>query len=232
MSAQQPRAVPRGGSRAGTLAPDYMAVADGARLLAVLNVAPGTCRVLQCIAARRGEGASSVARDIALIGARTLNLRVLLLDLDPPGRQQAETLRARCLERSAAAPVVQLLPGQTQSGSSAQVAVLRFDGVGALVSEVQGAWPGAVVIWDSAIEVLRASFDLIVVDSPSLEAGFEGVVLAPQMDANLIVVQAESTRTAVAQNLRDQLREVGAPIGGVVLNRRRFHIPRFIYRYI
>jgi Mrp family chromosome partitioning ATPase len=52
------------------------------------------------------------------------------------------------------------------------------------------------------------------------------------MDANLIVVEAESTRAAVAQNLRDQLMEIGAPIAGVVLNRRRFHIPRFIYRHI
>jgi Mrp family chromosome partitioning ATPase len=209
-----------------------MAMADGARLLTLLQARPDSCKVVQCIAARSGEGASSVARDFALIAARVSNLRVLLLDLDPPGRNQAETLRARQAAMSATAPVVQLLPGQVQSGSGAQLAVLKFEGAGALVSEVQGGWPGAAPIWHGAIELLRASFNLIVVDSSSLDSGFEGITLAREMDANLIVVQAESTRAAVAQNLRDQLLEVGAPIAGVVLNRRQFHIPKFIYRFI
>jgi Mrp family chromosome partitioning ATPase len=173
-----------------------------------------------------------VARDLALIAGRISGLRVLLLDLDPPGRNQAEALRARHADRSAIPPVVQVLPGQVQSGSAAQLAVLKFEGANALVSEVQGAWPGAAAIWHGANALLRASFNLVVVDGCALEAGFEGIALAPQMDANLIVVEAESTRAAVAQNLRDQLMEIGAPIAGVVLNRRRFHIPRFIYRHI
>jgi succinoglycan biosynthesis transport protein ExoP len=230
-----PGSTARGWTRRGSAPwlprPEYMTLADGSRLLALLHLAQGECRVVQCLAARRGEGTSSVARDLALIAARRPDLRVLLLDLDPPGRHQAEVLRTT-QDTLASAPSGQLLPGQVEAGSAAQLAVLRFGGAGLHVSEVHGAWPGAAVIWNGAIAVMRASFDLVVVDSASLQAGFDGVMLAPQMDANLIVLEAESTRVAVAQNLRDQLLEVGAPIAGVVLNRRRFHIPGFIYSQI
>jgi hypothetical protein len=34
----------------------------------------------------------------------------------------------------------------------------------------------------------------------------------------------------VAQNLRDRIAEAGGPIGGVVFNRRRFHVPAMLYR--
>lgn len=207
--------------------PEFMSPADGARLLTMLRPVPGSCGLVQCIAAHPGEGVSSVARDLALVAARVPELRVLLLDLDPPGRRQAEWLQARHAGLAGSAEAVT----QSLPGAAGQLAVTRF-GTGLHVSEMQGAWPGAGIVWNGTIAVLRASFDMIVVDSPSLQTAFEGVMLAPQMDANLIVVEAEATRAAVVQNLRDQLMEVGAPIAGVVLNKRRFHIPGFIYRYI
>ena len=200
-----------------------MSPADGARLLTLLRPTPGTCSLVQCIASHPGEGTSSVARDLALVAACVPRLRVLLLDLDAPGRRQAETLRARYRMQ----PVSQMLPGD-----EAPLAVLRFGDDGLHVSDLQGAWPGAAAVWNAAVATLRASFDLIVVDSAPLETAYDGIMLAPQMTANLIVVEAERTRTAVAQDLRDQLKDVGAPIAGVILNRRRFHIPAFLYEYI
>jgi Mrp family chromosome partitioning ATPase len=55
-------------------------------------------------------------------------------------------------------------------------------------------------------------------------------MIANQMDATILVVNAESTRAPVARNLRDRLTEVGGPVIGCVLNRRRYHIPGFLYR--
>jgi hypothetical protein len=57
-------------------------------------------------------------------------------------------------------------------------------------------------------------------------------MLAPAVDANLLVVEAERTRSAVAQNLRDRILDVGGTISGVVLNKQKFYIPGFIYRHI
>jgi Mrp family chromosome partitioning ATPase len=80
--------------------------------------------------------------------------------------------------------------------------------------------------WDK----MRAEFELVVVDSPALSHSFDPVMIANQMDATILVVNAESTRAPVARNLRDRLTEVGGPVIGCVLNRRRYHIPGFLYR--
>jgi hypothetical protein len=57
-------------------------------------------------------------------------------------------------------------------------------------------------------------------------------MLAPNVDTTLLVVEAERTRSVVAQNLRDRVLDVGGAIGGVVLNKQRYYIPNFIYRRI
>src|SRR5262249_19579384 len=79
-------------------------------------------------------------------------------------------------------------------------------------------------------EKLRQQFQLVVVDTLAASESFDPIMLSNQMDAVVLVVSAESTRAPVAQNLRDRIAEVGGPIIGVVLNRRRFHIPNFLYR--
>ena len=59
---------------------------------------------------------------------------------------------------------------------------------------------------------------------------YDGVMLSPEVDTNLLVVEAERTRSAVAQNLRDRVLDVGGAVAGVVLNKQRHYIPGFIYR--
>ncbi|MEQ9079386.1 MAG: polysaccharide biosynthesis tyrosine autokinase [Sandaracinaceae bacterium] len=63
-----------------------------------------------------------------------------------------------------------------------------------------------------------ASYDRVIFDSPPLGAVTDAAVLAPQLDAALIVVKAQSTtRDALSSALR-QLRDVGANVVGGVLN--------------
>ncbi|MEC7520545.1 MAG: polysaccharide biosynthesis tyrosine autokinase [Myxococcota bacterium] len=62
------------------------------------------------------------------------------------------------------------------------------------------------------------SYDRVIFDSPPLGAVTDAAVLAPQLDAALIVVKAQSTtRDALSSALR-QLRDVGANVVGGVLN--------------
>lgn len=68
------------------------------------------------------------------------------------------------------------------------------------------------------VEVALEHYDRVVFDSPPLGAVTDAAVLAPQLDAALIVVKAEeTTRDALASALR-QLRDVGANVVGGVLN--------------
>ena len=49
------------------------------------------------------------------------------------------------------------------------------------------------------------------------------------MDATLLVVSAESTRASAVRTLRDRLAESGGNTAGVILNKRRFHVPQAAY---
>jgi hypothetical protein len=75
------------------LAPRYLGIGDGNRLVHMLRHERGTGTITQLIAARAGEGTSSLTRDLALVAARTPGVRVLLLDLTSPGNAQIAALR-------------------------------------------------------------------------------------------------------------------------------------------
>jgi Mrp family chromosome partitioning ATPase len=77
---------------------------------------------------------------------------------------------------------------------------------------------------------LHETFGLIVVDCAPRNESADCLALAPYMDSTIIVLSAEDTRVPVARRLRDELTEAGGRIAGVVFNKRRFYIPKFIYR--
>ena len=194
------------------------------------------------VAASREEGTSAIARDFALVAASRAHDRVLLMDLATPVNNQLRraTERGR-ISGLADIPSIELgLPVERPEGQGDEgdtVATwLRFHRVrnsSLYVSERHEAAkppgeepPGMAEFW----EKMREEFELVVVDCPSVAESFDPIMLASQMDAVVLVVAAESTRAPVAQNLRDRIAEVGGPVVGVVLNRRRFHIPAFFYR--
>jgi len=83
-------------------------------------------------------------------------------------------------------------------------------------------------IWSS----LRAEFDLVVIDAPPAHVSSLGVAVSGKADGTLLVVEAERTRAPVVEMVKRRIAESGGKVVGAVLNRRRYHIPDFIYRQI
>ncbi len=46
----------------------------------------------------------------------------------------------------------------------------------------------------------------------------------------ILVVEAERTRKQVAQETKAHLKLANANLGGVVLNKRQFHVPDWLYQ--
>ena len=69
------------------------------------------------------------------------------------------------------------------------------------------------------LEQVEASFDLIVIDSPSLGKHIDAAILASQADGTLIVIAANQTDYRNVITVKEQLEKVGANIIGVVLNK-------------
>jgi Mrp family chromosome partitioning ATPase len=47
-----------------------------------------------------------------------------------------------------------------------------------------------------------------------------------------MVVEAERTRSPIVDQARRSIESNGGRMLGVVLNKRRFHIPRFLYQWL
>jgi hypothetical protein len=215
------RPMPPGGDR---VLPIFLDFNEGTRLVHRLRQDRGTGIIVQLLAANSGEGTSSLARDLALLAARTPSLRVLLLDLVPPGNGQFTALRETC--------GINIALTKPLMGPPAEVLVHRLAFGDLHVNETFQGPPSGLAGWASQFPTMRTGYDLILIDSPSAERSYDGILLGPVVDTTLLVVEAERTRSAVVQNLRDKVVDMGGQIGGVLLNKRRLHIPGFIYRRV
>jgi uncharacterized protein involved in exopolysaccharide biosynthesis/Mrp family chromosome partitioning ATPase len=206
------------------VSPHFLDTADGDRLVHMLRNRPGVGTIVQVIASGIGEGVSSLARDLALVAARTGRTRVLLLDLSAPGDVQVKALLG---EFGATISQTRQLMAAPRD-----VVIHRLGLETLYVSEIRGTPSAGPSVWIDLFPTLRTDFDLVIIDSPSSDRSHDGIMLAPDLDVTFLIVEAEKTRSAVAQNLRDRILDAGGCIGGVILNKRRFYLPGFIYRYL
>lgn len=85
---------------------------------------------------------------------------------------------------------------------------------------------------DSIIEQLKTHYDWVLFDSPPITTYNDSTSLAGKVDGVLMVVQAEKTRWEVAQSAKERIENGKAKILGVVLNKRKKHIPNWAYKLL
>lgn len=215
---------------------------DAARLYSVLNppTSLGVGLTIQFISANPGEGTSTLARAFALVATTHANGQVLLLDMDWERNSQFGFFSDPTHQRVYGTPGqpvdLGIDPGmvvRTQGGGFASpVSVHPIGGSNLLVSRYSGS--GAPALSNNAAfwHDLRRSVAMCVVDSQPTSRSMDGIVLCGGMDAVVLVVEAEATRIPVVEALRDKMLSHGANVVGVVFNKRRFYIPKRIYKWI
>lgn len=170
------------------------------RTVAVVSVDPGAGKSFTSVHLARS--ATALGIPVVLVDGdlrRPTIHRTLGLSLEPG---VSELLRGHDLER-----VLRVAPGDQ---------FLHVVTSGSAVSD-----PAGVVGGHRFSEVL-GHLDwagMVVVDTPAGNLFADGLAIASQCDATLVVVHAESTRRAAARALVQQLRHVGANPIGVVVNR-------------
>ena len=85
---------------------------------------------------------------------------------------------------------------------------------------------------DPIFAELRTRFDFILLDAPATSRSHLGLILAKKADGVVLVVEAERTRAPVVITAQRMLETNGGRVLGVVLNKRRMHIPRLLYRMV
>ena len=182
---------------------------------------PGTdAKVVLVAGAVEGEGASTVAGQVAVALARSRQGRVLLVDVEGGGDPSGSNA-SRLVEVTAE-------DGDGEGGHVEPVA----EGVSPLPYHGEVGTPFPLVTGSEltkALTELSRRFDWMVIDGRPLTQYPETAALSAQADATLLVLRAESTRAEVARRAVDIVQQSGGDLVGGVLNRRRYHIPQSVY---
>jgi capsular exopolysaccharide synthesis family protein len=78
---------------------------------------------------------------------------------------------------------------------------------------------------------LKEQFDYVLVDGPAVFASPAITLMAKHFDGILFVIECEKTRWEVLQEATKKLKSVGGNIFGVVMNKRKYYIPRWFYGF-
>jgi hypothetical protein len=195
----------------------------------------GGPRIVQFIAARPGEGVSSLARAYAEASARLRKRRILLLSDDLDRERAWPCLVETALDRGAApigtAPMraasIDAAPNNAASIDADPIDVANGQLIQArLSSDARGYQDNYAAIEDASVwSGLGESFDEVVVDA----APAFGLVAAARASGVIVVVEAEVTRASAVRKLLDDLAAVDARVLGSILNKHRSHLPRALH---
>lgn len=189
-------------------------------------ISDSTRKMIQFIGSRQGEGTSTVVREFARVSAAKFGKSVLILDADQ--QHPSQHLFFHIIPNCGWQEVV-------RDNRPIEKALHQIGDTKLFVSPSSEYSPSHPHVYnslliDAFLTKLRQRFDLILIDSPPATTSTDGLTISSKVDGVVLVVEAEKTRWPVAENVRDRIKGSGGNILGIVLNKRRFHIPDFIYK--
>ena len=182
-------------------------------------------RSLLVTSCRTGEGKSTSAACLAHALAVQGRAKVILVDGDlgdphlhellgvPAAPGLSDILQGRAtLDQAVHAteyPRLSVLP----SGASATEVANHLD--------IQGLGP--------ILKDLVGRFQYIIFDGGAVQTSSDACVVGKLFDGVLLVVECEKTKWELLELAKDKISQAGGNVLGVVLNRRRYYLPRVLY---
>ncbi|MCL5126039.1 MAG: CpsD/CapB family tyrosine-protein kinase [Deltaproteobacteria bacterium] len=189
-------------------------------------------RVVQMTASRFGEGVTTVTLGLAASMARLFGPEstvVVEANLRKPSFHEVLGVIPKV-------PIINLL----ETGLGFLDAVVKIENYGFSVLSA-GATPmesghgGPETYLENLgklFEDLGSRYKFILVDSPPVLPFVDSDIVAGTADSVVIVVEANSTKAEVLDVTINRLKAVEAQIAGLILNKRVFYIPRWLYRFL
>ncbi len=206
------------------------------RTSARISAAHGA-RAVMFVAARSGQGTTSVAASFALLAAEKVTRTAWLVDLD---LRRNEVFRGfengfardaggptRAFDASLGSDPIYSISPEVLEGSSGQklLTANRIGSTKLLVTRFRNEVlrPAQKVQirtapkwWDA----LRRATDWIVVDVPALERSGAALAVANQMDGVVLVLGADQTTAEEAHAMRLEIESHGGKVIGAVINKQ------------
>ncbi len=174
-------------------------------------------------------GASTIAINLSMLMAQDLlDQRILLIDANPtkPGLHKVfdlpveEGLMDYLLDDCPLDSIV-------KSSSLSNLDLITLGTVDQNVTS-----PFDLMRFQQLMEEARELYEFVLFDSAPVLRSSHSRILSPKVDGVIIIVEANASRWEVLIEIKNQLEMDGARLLGGVLNKRRFVIPKWVYRFI
>jgi len=185
---------------------------------------PGVLRDLMVVASVHGEGATTTAALYASTLAKRKKLDVLLIEANfrTPALEQVFPIRRN-------GGFAELIAGS--QGLDTVVQATPQQNLFVITSGHYETSPSHVLEAPRMSEVmaqLHERFQFVVFDSAPVNVYTDAQILGARVDATVFVIEADRTRVDEVQRAKRQLERAGAKMLGVLLNRRKNYMPRFL----
>jgi Mrp family chromosome partitioning ATPase len=77
---------------------------------------------------------------------------------------------------------------------------------------------------------MRRNFDYVILDGPPVISCSESLIIGAKVDGVILILVSGKTRRSVALKAKKEIEGSGGNFLGLVLNKRKYYIPKWIYR--
>lgn len=191
------------------------------------NAHKNNSRSIFITCANNGEGASTVASNLAVSLALGDTNRVLLVD----GNIHKPTLH-QCFGHHRENGFSDFLQEKTSLADLIKPTTFRNMSLltaGKPLSRTRSLEILSNIGLDRKKE-MEKNFDWVIYDTPPVNTYPDTLLMAPLSDGVILVIFAEKTRPSVVQKAKVSLESINANILGGILNGRKHAVPDFIYK--
>ncbi|MFC1794588.1 GumC family protein [Planctomycetota bacterium] len=182
--------------------------------------------VFAIISCSRGEGVSTVAANISASLAMLGTGRVLIVDANVFHPSVHRIFKTRL----GPGLVNILAPNEDYQN---MIVSWCFQKLHILTAGISNGISSGIFHPSQFIQIvnsMKQKYSYVVIDMPALKEASSAIRLAGLCDGVVLVVEADHLRWEIVQKAKEQFPKWNAKILGVVLNKRRFHIPKWLYR--
>ena len=97
--------------------------------------------------------------------------------------------------------------------------------------ETQIAFEGTLERLGQALPEMKKKYPCILLDTPPVIPFIDSTIISGMSDGVVLVVESNLTRAQMVDHAIEKLKAAGAKLSGIVLNKREFHIPKWIHRF-
>jgi Mrp family chromosome partitioning ATPase len=182
-------------------------------------------KIIQFIGSSSGEGTSTVIRQFAKVSTSKLDKSVLILDAKS---NSCHTTFFGIKPKGGVAEVIsndKSVEDVLHQIGDSELFVGQLSLNGEYVTSILGS-PKI----DDIFEELKQKFDFILIDSPSADTSSDLISISNKVHGVVMVVETEHTKWQKINAVKEKITKNGGNILGVILNKRKYYIPEFIYK--